>query len=585
MKPEIEFISPYDEETSDLSKSLKDRSHFLTTARSFPSLRLSYRNICDFELLATAAFSPVNSFLGEKDYLSVSETMRLTDGTLFPIPITLAVKSLDEVKLGSEYALVDQFNDILATIRVEEIYEADLEKEARLVYGTTDRSHPLVAEMDSWGRFNISGKLTVINKPKHYDFDAYRLTPDQVRQKLLTIGNKNVVAFQTRNPLHRAHEEMTKRATEEIGGTLLLQPVVGMTQAGDIEHYTRVRSYQRLVENNYQHHQVVLSLLPLAMRMAGPREALWHAIIRRNFGANHLIVGRHHASPKNGSDGKPFYGEYDAHELLLKHQDEIGVKPVLFSEFVYLPEEERYEEVTKIAKGEKYFSLSGTDIRRRLENDEVIPEWYLRPETADGLREAIPPKHKRGFCIWLTGLSGAGKSTIANILVRKLLATGRKVTLLDGDNVRTHLSKGLGFSKEDRDTNIRRIGFVASEIVKHNGVAICAAISPFADIRNECRVMIGESEFIEVFVDTPLEICEERDTKGLYSEARKGQIKDFTGIDSPYEAPQNAEIRLETVGQTPEDAAKIIIAHLENARLLKSSTDGWHDAVETAKTA
>jgi sulfate adenylyltransferase len=297
--------------------------------------------------------------------------------------------------------------------------------------------------------------------------------------------------------------------------------------------------------------------------MAGPREALWHAIIRRNFGANHLIVGRDHASPGKGSDGRPFYDPTAAQELVARHSDEIGVKPVAFSEMVYIENEGRYEEASRIPNGAAVGSLSGTQVRDEyLRAGRPLPEWFTRPEVAAVLSHAHPPRYRQGFCIWFTGLSGAGKSTTAEILALKLLEKGRQASVLDGDVVRTHLSKGLGFSKEDRDTNIRRIGFVASEVVRHGGAVICAAVSPYRATRNECRSMIGSDHFIEVFVDTPLDVCEQRDTKGMYAMARAGRLQGFTGVDDPYEAPHQPEITLDTVSYSPDENADRIIATL-----------------------
>jgi sulfate adenylyltransferase len=421
----------------------------------------------------------------------------------------------------------------------------------------------LVAEMHRWGKLHLSGRLQVLQLPKHYDFQGLRLTPAQTRARLEEFGYANVVAFQTRNPLHRVHEELTKRAAQEVDGVLLLHPVVGMTKPGDVDHYTRVRAYKALAAGYYDPNRILLALLPLAMRLAGPREALWHALIRRNHGANHFIVGRDHAGPGNDSTGQPFYGPYDAQELLQRYSAELGVNMVPFHELVYLPDQERYEEVSHIPSGTRTASISCTQVREQyLNQGRTLPPWFTRPEVAEILAETYPPRHRQGVCIWFTGLSGAGKSTTAEVLTVLLLEHGRQVTLLDGDVVRTHLSKGLGFSKEDRDTNIRRIGFVAAEIVQHGGIAICAAVSPYRATRNDVRNLIGAEHFVEVFVDTPLEVCETRDTKGMYAKARRGEIKDFTGIDDPYEPPAQPEVTLDTVTHTPEENARLILHYL-----------------------
>jgi len=577
------LIEPYGGELVDLVLSGEERDELWARAASLPRLQLSARSVCDLELLATGGFSPLKRFMNQADYDRVLEEMRLSDGTLFSIPITLPVRAESGVKLDSEIALANQHNDLLAVMRVEEIYTWDKEREARLAYGSTDLRHPLVAEMNSWGEFYISGELKVLALPRYYDFRSLRLKPAEVRERLSALGHKNVVAFQTRNPLHRAHEELTARAAREIDGTLLLHPVVGMTKPGDIDHYTRLRSYRVLAERYYDPSRMLLALLPLAMRMAGPREALWHAVIRRNFGANHLIVGRDHASPGRDSKDKPFYGPYDAQELVAKHAEEIGVKPMPFSELLYIPEEDRYEESSRIPEGKRTASISGTQVREQyLQRGRTLPGWFTRPEVASILAQAHPPRHEQGFCIWFTGLSGAGKSTTADILIIKLLEHGRQVTSLDGDVVRTHLSKGLGFSKEDRDTNVRRIGFVAAEIARHGGGVICAAVSPYRATRNECRAMVGDGRFVEVFVDAPLAVCEERDTKGMYALAREGKIKNFTGIDDPYEPPSNPEITIDTVKLSAEENADRILAYLVEQGFILSSSKREEEEREVA---
>jgi sulfate adenylyltransferase len=567
------LIPPYGGELVNLRAQNEARDELRARAADLPRIQITPRSVCDLEMLATGAFSPLDRFMGRADYQRVLEEMRLVSGSLFPLPVTLPVGRDAGISLDTEIALTDSYNNLLAVMRVEEIFEWDREREARLAYGTADTRHPTVAEMNSWGGLYVSGELSVLALPEHYDFRPLRLTPAEVRAKLAAFGRPNVVAFQTRNPLHRAHEELTARAARAIDGALLLHPVVGLTKPGDIDHFTRVRSYRALAERYFDPSRMMLALLPLAMRMAGPREALWHAVIRRNFGANHLIVGRDHASPGRDSEDRPFYGPYDAQELVAKHEAETGVKPLPFSELVYLPDRDQYEESVRVPVGARTVSLSGTQVREQyLQRGRPLPEWFTRPEVASILAQAHPPRHRQGFCLWFTGLSGAGKSTTAEILAVRLLEHGRQVTVLDGDVVRTHLSKGLGFSKEDRDTNIRRIGFVAAEIARHGGGVICAAVSPYRATRNECRAMVGTDRFIEVYVDTPLEVCEARDTKGMYRQAREGRIKNFTGIDDPYEPPHAPEISIDTVGRAPDENAQFILSYLiEQGFLLPSS--------------
>ena len=547
-----------------------DPAEALARAKELPTIRLSERAICDLEMLATGAFHPLDCFMGAADYARVLEEMRLATGELFPIPVTLPIANDDSVVLGNDVALLDSRNEILAVMTIEETYEWNLSAAALQVFGTEDARHPLVAEMHGWGHRNISGPLQILKFPTHYDFRELRLTPAETRQRLKEMGHNNVVAFQTRNPLHRAHEELTRRAIEDVDGVLLLHPVVGMTKPGDIDYFTRVRTYKALAANYYRHDRILLALLPLAMRLAGPREALWHALIRRNYGANHMIIGRDHASPGNDSTGKPFYGPYAAQELVERYEDELGVKALSFGEFVYLPEEDRYEDVNKIAAHAVTAQLSGTRVREWFRDGGAeLPAWFARPEVTAAIAETYPPRHKQGFCVWFTGLSAAGKSTTAEILTVLLQEYGRQVTVLDGDVVRNHLSRGLGFSKEDRDANIHRIGFVASEIVKHQGTVICAAVSPYRATRNDVRNMIGANRFVEVFVNTPLEECERRDVKGMYLKARRGELKNFTGIDDPYEPPVDPELELETTLATAEENARSIIAYLTERGFLK----------------
>jgi sulfate adenylyltransferase len=558
------LVTPHGGRLVDLVVKGEAAAALRAEAGRLPSLILSDRSACDLELLATGGFSPLDRFMGREDHGRCVAEMRLAGGALFPIPVALPVDRDAPVKLDARVVLRDARNEILAVLTVEEIYEWDRQAVAREVFGTLDVAHPLVAEMQRWGPLNVAGRLEVLRLPAHYDFTELRLTPAETRARLTALGRANVVAFQTRNPLHRVHEELTKRATAAVDGALLLHPSVGMTKPGDVDHYTRVRTYRALAARHYETDRIVLALLPLAMRMAGPREALWHAIIRRNHGANHFIVGRDHASPGSDSTGKPFYGPYDAQELVARHGAELGVAMVPFSELVYLPDEERYEEATRVPQGARTASISGTQVRNQYLNAGVpLPEWFTRPEVAEVLAETYPPRHRQGVCVWFTGLSGSGKSATADALTALLLEHGRQVTVLDGDVVRTHLSKGLGFSKDDRDTNIRRIGFVAAEIVRHGGVVITAAISPYRATRAECRGMTGAEQFVEVFVDTPLEVCESRDTKGLYAKARRGELAGFTGINDPYEPPPAPELTLDTVHHSVGDNARSILAELK----------------------
>lgn len=580
----VNLISPYGGVLKDLRvppealEAERDRSSRL------PALPLSERAVCDLELLATGGFSPLEGFLGREDYLSVLERMRLADGTVFSIPVVLHVDRETELHLDREYALHDSRNELLGVLRAEEIFDWDREEFCLRVVGRDDPRHPLVAESHRWGAHCVRGRLRVLALPKRFDFRELRLTPEQTRLSLAAMGRPNVVAFQTRNPLHRGHEELCQRAADSVDGTLLLHPVVGLTKPGDVDHYTRVRTYRVMISRHPHPEQALLALLPLAMRLAGPREAVWHAIIRRNYGANHLIVGRDHASPGLDSSGKPFFEPYAAQELVAGFAEETGVQPIPFEELVYLPGEDRYEEASRVPPDADRWSISGTQVRQDyLERGRRLPPWFTRPEVADILHNSYPPRHRQGTCIWFTGLSGAGKSTTAEALTVLLQEFGRQVTLLDGDVVRTHLSRGLGFSKEDRDINIRRIGFVASEIARHGGVAICAAISPYRAVRNDVRAMVGGDRFIEVFVDTPLDVCEARDPKGMYAKARRGELPGFTGVDDPYEPPLHPEIVLGTLSRTPEENAHQILDYLRQRGFIRDDLDSEVESTPAAR--
>jgi len=539
---------------------------------NLPSWDLTPRQLCDVELLMNGSFSPLRGFLSRMDYDSVCERMRLADGTLWSIPIILDVTeelARELLKRGSSpmLALRDFEGVVVAVLHVSDVWQPDREKEASLVYGTTSTEHPGVAyllrETHPW---YVGGEIEGLRLPKHYDFTELRLTPAEVRRRFQKMGWRRVVAFQTRNPMHRAHQELTFRAAKELEANLLIHPVVGMTKPGDIDHYTRVRCYQVILKY-YPRNTVMLSLLPLAMRMAGPREGLLHAIIRKNHGCSHLIMGRDHAGPGTDSKGKPFYEPYAAQDLFRQYEDELGIKLVPFRNMVYLEERDEYvpEDEVPPELRDKVKTLSGTELRERLARGREIPAWFSFPEVIRELRRTYPPRNKQGFTVFFTGLPSAGKSTIANVLMIKFLEMGgRPVTLLDGDIVRKNLSSELGFSKEHRDINIRRIGFVASEITKNGGIAICAPIAPYDSVRKEVRRMIEKrGGFILVHVATPLEVCEQRDRKGMYAKARAGIIKNFTGISDPYEEPDDAEIRLDTTDMTPEECAQEIILFLE----------------------
>ncbi len=539
------------------------------------NLVMNDRQICDLELLLNGAFQPLSGFMDELNYNSVLNNMRLSSGELWPIPITLDVtekiKTSLNLKLDSKIALRDKEGFLVATLKISSIWEIDKREEAKLVYNTTDENHPGVNYLfNQVGQYYIGGDLELNELPKHYDYQLFRHSPAELKKQFKKLGWDKVVAFQTRNPMHRAHKEISFSAAKENGANLLLHPVVGPTKPGDIDHYTRVRCYQRILKY-FPDGTTMLSLLPLAMRMAGPREALWHALIRKNYGCTHIIIGRDHAGPGNDKKGEPYYGPYDAQKIVSEHEDEIGIKMVPFKMMVYVKDIDKYMEIDKVPKEYKSLSISGTELRYRLENNQDIPDWFSYPDIVDELHKVYPPKDKQGFTVFFSGLSGSGKSTIANGLLVKLLEHGnRRVTLLDGDIVRTHLSSELGFSKEHREINVKRIGYVASEITKNGGIAICAPIAPFKESRQFNRKLISDlGTYIQVHVSTPLEECERRDVKGLYAKARAGILKGFTGIDDPYETPESSELKIDTTNISPEQAVQEVMLYLEQKGFIK----------------
>jgi len=536
------------------------------------SLTLNDRQLCDIEMLLNGSFSPLIGFLTEADYNSVVNSLHLSDGKIWPIPINLDVKQefSKSITIGDKIVLRDHEGVALAVLTISDKWTPNKKNEAEQVYGTQDAAHPAVDYLlNQSGEVYIGGKLEGLELPRHYDYTPLRHTPAELRSKFEKMGWTTVVAFQTRNPMHCAHKALTVRAAREIGGNLLIHPVVGMTKPGDVDHYTRVRCYKKIMEK-FPEDTAIMSLLPLAMRMGGPREALWHALIRKNYGCTHLIVGRDHAGPGIDSKGNPFYGPYDAQDMVNKYADEIGVEMVPFKLMVYVEECAEYMPIDEVPEDLTKLNISGTELRRRLDQDLDIPEWFSYPEVVEELRHAHPPKDRRGFTVFFTGLSGSGKSTIANALLVKFLEHGRRrVTLLDGDIVRINLSSELGFSKEHRNLNITRIGFVASEITKNGGIAICAPIAPYEAIRKNNRELISKvGGYIEVHVSTPLETCEKRDVKGLYAKARKGIIKGFTGIDDPYENPINPELSIDTSNISQEEAVQQVLIYLENEGFL-----------------
>ncbi len=541
---------------------------FITSVCFGASITLTERQLCDLELLLNKGFAPLEGFMGSNDYNGVVSEMRLADGTVWPMPIILDINA--KTKQGLENAgdtqliLRDQEGTILATMEISEVWSPDKNLEAQNVYGTTSRDHPGVNYLLSkTGDYYVAGPLTKVADPKHYDFIKIRRTPDEIKAYFNDMGYDKVVAFQTRNPMHRAHVELTMRAANQVGAHLLLHPAVGLTKPGDVDYFTRVKCYQSLLPY-YPEGSVTLSLLPIAMRMAGPREALWHAIIRKNYGCTHFIVGRDHAGPGKDSKGVDFYDPYAAQELVNTYSGEVGIEMVPFKEMVYVKEDDNYQPIDEVDPSKTVLNISGTQLRKILREGSDIPSWFTYPEVMTELKKVFPARNQQGFTLFFTGLSGAGKSTIANSLAVKLMEMqDRPITLLDGDIIRTNLSSELGFSKEHRALNVRRVGFVANEITKNHGAAICVLIAPYEKDRLSNRDLISANgNYIEVYISTSLEECESRDPKGLYSLVRQGKLKEFTGIDDPFEQPVNPEIEIDTALYSVSDAVDIILNYL-----------------------
>lgn len=521
---------------------------------------LDEKTLCDLECILGGYFSPLTTFMGENDWWNVCQNLSLENETFFPLPVTLAVDP-ESCNIGDEITLVDSTLYPIAKMVVEEMYEPDINWECLQAYGSNDDNHPYVAyKMTHIGKVYVSGPLTKINDVRHYDYKDLRMTPSEVNSLLseYTQEGVSVVGFQTRNPMHRAHYELTKYAlskTEDENAVLFLNPVVGETQSVDINYQIRVNCYKEILQ--HYDNKVVLSLLPLAMRMAGPREACLHAVIRKNYGCTHFVVGRDHAGPSfKTKTGDSFYGPYDAQHMLFKYARKIGIEPIVSKMIVYNESKGVYQPIDEVPEGDNVLQLSGTEVRRRLKSGEEIPEWFSYPNVVSILQKSA--QKGNGVCYYFVGLSGSGKTTFANMLYAliKSIEPSRPVTILDGDVVRQNLSKGLGFTKEDRSTNVRRIGYVASEIVRHGGTVICANIAPYDEDRLNNRKLIEQyGKYCEIFVDTPLEVCEKRDVKGLYKLAREGKIKQFTGISDPFEEPTKADV---VIREEDYDVAKLL---------------------------
>jgi sulfate adenylyltransferase len=536
-----------------------ERERLILKSKDLLQLQLDQQSLADVECIGTGIYSPLTGFVTEDDYNSIVKDMRLSNGVLWPIPVSLAVTEdiAGKINPGSEISLWYK-EKIIAIMEVKDKFTPDKKEEARKVFGTEDEKHPGVKVVYNKGSVYLGGPITLLNEVPHDDFRQYRLPPQQLREEFKRRGWKKVVAFQTRNPIHRAHEYLMKVALEGVDG-LLINPLVGATKSDDVPPDVRMKTYEIMKEKYFPSSRVALAVFPAAMRYAGPREAIMHAIARQNFGCSHFIVGRDHAGVGD------YYGTYDAQRIFdtLK-KDDLEIQTYNFEHAFYsLATEEMATAKTSPEGGKKLF-LSGTKVREMLTNGELLPKEFTRPEVAEILREAYREKkerRQRGVTVWFTGLSGSGKTTISRGVEQELKKRGFNVEVLDGDVIRQNLTKGLGFSKEDRDENIRRIGFVAHLLTRNNAIVLAAAISPYRNIRREVRQRVGD--FIEVYVDAPVEVCETRDTKGLYAKARSGEIKNFTGVSDPYEIPEAPEVVCYTDKESEQESVQKVIQKME----------------------
>jgi len=562
------LVKPHGGQLCNLVVDEKRAEQIRKESGSYPSISLTQRQLCDLELLMNGAFSPLTGFMTRRVYDSVLETLRLPDNLLWPMPITLDVADevAEKLQVGMNLALLDSEGFMLAVLSIEEIWTPDKMQEAKAVYGTTSDQHPSVRYLlEEVHDTYIGGTVSAMQLPAQYDFETLRDTPRELRSLFDKLGWRKVVAFHTSKPMHRMHYDVTLLAAKQANAHILIHPVVGMAKPGDLKYYARVHCYEA-IRRKYSHSMAALSLLPLAVRMSGPRDALLNGIIRQNYGCSHIVIGPDHASPPGADEnGAPFYPLYAAQEIIKKYEKDLEISMIPFRKMEYVPKARQYMTIDEIdEQGSEIVQLQEDELKYKLAHNLDIPEWYSYPDVIKELRKICPPRTRQGITLFFTGLSGAGKSTVAKIVYAKFIESrGRPVTLLDGDVVRHNLSSELGFSKAHRDLNVRRIGFVASEITKNGGIAICAPIAPYSAMRKMVREMIEQhGAFIEIHVATPLDICEQRDRKGLYAKARKGIIPEFTGISDPYEIPETPEIRIDTSGLSPVESAQDVILYL-----------------------
>lgn len=563
-----ELIAPHGGTLIDLMITDEaERYDLVEKAKTLPKWELDERGLADLECITTGVYSPLTGFATEADYNSILKSMRLATGIIWPIPITLQVDEefAAQLKEGSEISLTKE-DSHLAILKISSIYRPDRTEESRSVYRTDDQAHPGVVAIFKRGAVYLGGDIQVFADLPHTDFFEHRFTPKMTRKIFTEKGWKTVVAFQTRNPIHRAHEHLQKVAMESVDG-LFVNPLVGETKSDDIPSEVRMETYNVILNNYYPQDRVFLGVYPANMRYAGPKEAILHAISRQNYGCSHMIIGRDHAGV-----GK-YYGTYDAQLIFDEFAGiELLITPLKFEHAFYCKLcEQMVTQRTCPHSKEAHVFLSGTKVRDMLQNNEMLPREFTRPEVAMILIDSVNGNRKqvqqKGVTMLFTGLSGSGKTTISKALAEELKKRGYRVERLDADIIRQNLSKGLGFSKEDRDENIRRVGFVCHLMSRNGVIAMMANIAPYRSVREEIRQRIGE--FFEVYVNASLEACEERDLKGLYAKARAGEIKGFTGIDDPYEEPQAPEVVCNTDDETVEESVQKVLDKMEELGIIK----------------
>jgi sulfate adenylyltransferase len=567
------LITPYGGELKSLMATPERIAEIKQEVLNLPSLDLSWKQICELELLLNGALSPLTGYMNQAERHSVLSGMKLPDGLFWPRPVMLVVseKAAQNLAAGQTVALRDSEGVMPAILHISEVWPADPEAEMALAEAS---GVPLARTQAEAGQFYVGGRLEGVTLPPRHDFLNLRLTPAEMREQFARLGWRKVMAYQPSQALHRPQYEFLLRTAMQQEANLLIHAVAGSDPVLESGHFALVRACQALMPR-LPASTSMLALNPMTPWAAGPRKTLLKAIMARNYGCSQLVTGgetvleslHKESSQRRGQDTPNLSSD----TVYAVAKESLGVTLLPFPRMVYVEDRDEWLPEETVPADTRSESMSGAELTRRLMQNIKVPEWFSFPEVLDEMRKAYPPRKQQGFTVFFTGLSGSGKSTIARALTVRLMEMGgRRVSLLDGDIVRTHLSSELGFSKAHRDINIRRIGFVASEITKHGGTAICAPIAPYQATRRAVRSMIEEwGGFLEIHVSTSVEVCEGRDRKGLYAKARAGLIPEFTGVSDPYEIPENAELTIDTTRYSVEEAVQMIVLKLEHEGYLR----------------